>query len=731
MTSRADSLSVAVDDSLRISRADEDEQATLGIAVMAPKLAVDVARALTPEDFFVPANQAVARALMDLTEAREPIDAITVWNRVRANGEERAVPEGMVYMHTLINMAPPAVTLEAHMKAVKEASARRRLSRLGTLSQELSANPASGSVTGIVDAIRHELDAVSDEVSAGQVPTVAANLDDVIAEIERIGTEGAVVGVPTGFPDLDAKLHGLRPGQMITIAGRPAMGKALALDTLIPTPEGWTTMGELAVGDEVLSADGTATQVTAATDVMNNHHCLLVTFSDGTSIVADAGHLWAVESVPSRNGIPHGTWTRATYTTEELLESANDTQQFVRIADAIEGSECDLPVSPARLGAFLCAAAERHDTEVPESPRIPAAYFRASLKQRIALAHAMFPGGLTFWNNRLTGLRFDTRWEALAEDVQHLLVTLGAAPVVEADGDLFTVKVPTLEEAFRMGDFAENITHRKILSISPVPSVPVRCIQVDAHDHLFLAGPTYIPTHNSTFMLDLVRSAAFQHHKSVLVFSLEMSQQEVITRILSAQGRIEMDSLQTGKLSEEEWQRIHRVYASVTETRMGIDDTPGLTVADIRAKARAFQAEHGLDLIAVDYLQLMTPTRRSESRQQEVSEMSRNLKLIAKEFNVPVIALSQLNRGSEQRSDRRPMLSDLRDSGAIEQDSDVVILLHRDEVYNPEVRVGEADLIVAKQRSGPTGVVPVVSQLHYSRFMPAARTFDDDGQNVF
>lgn len=220
----------------------------------------------------------------------------------------------------------------------------------------------------------------------------------------------------------------------------------------------------------------------------------------------------------------------------------------------------------------------------------------------------------------------------------------------------------------------------------------------------------------STLAVDIARNASVRHGKSVLVFSLEMSVSELTMRIICAESRIELEHIRSGKITDTEWVRLVETSSKIANVKLGIDDTANITMATIRAKAREWQRRNGLDLIVIDYLQLMSSDRRVESRQQEVSEISRNAKLIAKEFGIPVIALSQLNRGSEQRSDKKPLLSDLRESGSLEQDADVVLLVHREEVYNPEQRVGEADIIIAKQRSGPTGTVILSAQLHYSRF---------------
>ncbi len=227
----------------------------------------------------------------------------------------------------------------------------------------------------------------------------------------------------------------------------------------------------------------------------------------------------------------------------------------------------------------------------------------------------------------------------------------------------------------------------------------------------------------STMALDLARAASIKHGLTSVIFSLEMSRNEITMRLLSAEARVSLQSMRTGQLSEDDWARLARRMGEVAHAPMYIDDSPNMSMMEIRAKCRRLKQQHDLRLVIIDYLQLMTSPKRVENRQQEVSELSRSLKLLAKELNVPVIAVAQLNRGPEQRTDKRPMLSDLRESGSIEQDADVVILLHREDAYERESpRAGEADFIVAKHRNGPTTTVTVAFQGHYSRFVDMART---------
>lgn len=225
----------------------------------------------------------------------------------------------------------------------------------------------------------------------------------------------------------------------------------------------------------------------------------------------------------------------------------------------------------------------------------------------------------------------------------------------------------------------------------------------------------------STLALDFARSAALRHHQATVVFSLEMSKSEITMRLMSAEARVPLQNMRKGQMRDEDWTRIAQATGAISEGPLFIDDSPNMSLMEIRAKCRRLKQRHDLKFVVIDYLQLMSSGKRVESRQQEVSEFSRSLKLLAKELEVPIVALSQLNRGPEQRTDKKPAMSDLRESGSIEQDADVVMLLHREDAYDRESpRAGEADIIVAKHRNGPTDTIVVTFQGHYSRFADMA-----------
>jgi replicative DNA helicase len=228
----------------------------------------------------------------------------------------------------------------------------------------------------------------------------------------------------------------------------------------------------------------------------------------------------------------------------------------------------------------------------------------------------------------------------------------------------------------------------------------------------------------TAFALNLVTTAALRSNSSVAVFSLEMAKEQLATRMLTSEGRISGSRMRTGQLLSDDWPPLMEAAERLSEARVFIDDTPAVTVSAVRSKCRRVAAQHGLDLVVVDYLQLMRGDGSEHSREQEISSISRGLKGLAKEMKVPVVALSQLNRGVEQRADKRPLMSDLRESGAIEQDADIIMFLYRDEVYNktPE-NAGLAEVLVRKQRNGNTGEVDLAWRGEYARFENLERNY--------
>jgi replicative DNA helicase len=300
------------------------------------------------------------------------------------------------------------------------------------------------------------------------------------------------------------------------------------------------------------------------------------------------------------------------------------------------------------------------------------------------------------------------------------LVNSAQAEVYNVAGGVQTEDYVPLTEA--IGSAIDEIEAAKGRDGS-MTGVPTGFAALDALTNGFHPGQLIIVAARpalgkSTLALDLARAAAVKHNQTAAFFSLEMGRSEIAMRLLSAESSVPLQNMRKGTVDSRDWTTIAQTRGRINDAPFFIDDSPNMTLVEIRAKCRRLKQQHNLKLVVIDYLQLMTSGKRVESRQQEVSEFSRALKLMAKELQVPVIALSQLNRGPEQRADKKPQISDLRESGSIEQDADMVILLHRESAYEKDnPRQGEADFIVAKHRNGPTDTITVAFHGMFSRFV--------------
>jgi replicative DNA helicase len=772
------------------------EQCVLGGMMLSKDAISDVLDVIKPQDYYRPAHQLVHDVILGLYGRGEPADAVTVAAELTRNGDIGRMG-GAPYLHTLIASVPTAANAGYYARIVRERAILRRLVEVGTRIVQLGYG-GDGDADELVDRAEAEIYGVTDRRISEDYLPLAEIMPGALDEIEAIGSRGGTLaGVPTGFADLDALTNGLHPGQMVVIAARPAIGKALALDTPLPTPTGWTTMGQVRVGDRLLGADGRPITVTAATEVMLDRPCYEVVFDDLTTIVADAEHQWVTTTAADRrlayaavgadtigaDGAPAPDSAAAVdsadagdtadesvrdYRTAVSVRTTGEIARMlyrddgygpslavpvlaVPVAQPLDLEHARLPVPAYVLGTGLGDGSLREvgifrklgilrDLRVLSTKHIPRQYLRASRAQRLALLAGLLDTAGTV--SPTGSVHYTTTSARLAADVRELVVSLGYRcgltnrPVpgrTEPSAVAYTITFTTGDEVFglarkraahrlrRPAHTAQRVHGRLIVDVRPVGSVPVRCVEVDAADHLYLASRSMIPTHNSALALDVCRSASIKHGMTAVLFSLEMSRNEITMRLLSAEARVPLHAMRTGQLSEDDWTRLARRMSEVVDAPLFIDDSPNMSMMEIRSKCRRLKQRNDLKLVVVDYLQLMSSPKRVENRQQEVSELSRSLKLLAKELQVPVVALAQLNRGPELRTDKRPLLADLRESGSIEQDSDVVILLHREDAYERESpRAGEADLIVAKHRNGPTATVTVAFQGHYSRFVDIA-----------
>jgi replicative DNA helicase len=725
---------------------------------------------LTADDFYKPAHGHIYDAITSLYAQGDPADPVTVAESLTRAG----VLEGIGGAAILVSLqagTPSIGNAGRYARIIEEHSLLRRLIRVaGDIAEMGYSLPED--VANAVD----EAEAMVFDVAQRRVTDSMANIRDLLsAQLDHLEAlferNQEITGVPTGFIDLDRQLAGLQPSNLVIIGGRPGTGKALALDTPIPTPTGWSTMGDLQAGDEVIDAQGRPCRVTFATPVMHDRQCYEVSFDDGSTIVADADHQWFAYDFPAWKSFRMAQYRAARPPTHPQLardQSAQrrrprvvTTQQmvdeglhacrdgrpnwYIPLARPLDLPESDLPVDPYVLGCWLGDGkttgsemtigeedAEHFRTEftaagygfarraalqwatVPVAGKgtwqgyagplrtltrelqssgllhgarkhVPAAYMRGSAAQRRALLQGLLDTDGHVEQQGLVELCLSD--PALIRQARELVCSLGHKPgpirersIRLPDGRLtkaWRFCWTPLDQVFRLRRKAARyegarsrrisgrIMRRAIVSIRPVPSVPVRCITVDSPDHLYLAGETMIPTHNTSFALGIAANAALEARTPVLIFSLEMSHRELTQRMLCSEARVDATRMRNGKLLESDWPKISHAVGRLGEAPIFIDDNPHLTIMEIRAKARRLKSREGLGMIVIDYMQLMSGRSNAENRQVEVSEMSRGLKILARELNVPVIALSQLSRNLESRADKRPVLADLRESGCM------------------------------------------------------------------
>ena len=728
------------------------EESLLGAMLLSRDAIAHAVEACSADDFYKPAHGHIFDAVCSLYAQGEPADPVTVADELRRAGLLDAIG-GPASLISLQANTPATTNAGRYARIVEEHALLRRLIGVAGEIAEMGYN-----VPDDVAAAVDRAESLVFEVAERRVTDTLRPVHDLLSEsldrLEALYDRGeSITGVPTGFLDLDERLSGLQPSSLVIVGARPSMGKALSLDTPIPTPTGWTTMGDIQVGDRVLAGSGVPCTVTFVTPVMWGRTCYRVTFDDGSCIVADADHQWL--ATHGGDSAPRVVTTQQMADTGPGTTPAGTPKWSIPLTGPLALPARQLPIAPYLLGVRLGDAFSLPSTDSKDESRLAgvapmggraggrpdmmdtavsarrttlshppgrpddlsqlSACLRSSIDQRAALLRGMIDSdALVTHDDGTVELCLSDR--LVLVDVRELVCSLGrkAGPVRD--------RGPEPEDGWSFVLLAGETRHA-IVSIEPCPSVPVRCITVDSPEHLYLAGESMIPTHNTAMALGMAAHAAMEARVPVLFFSLEMSHSEVTQRLLCAEARVDSTRVRNGKLLESDWPKISHAIGRLGEAPLYIDDNPNLTVMEIRAKARRLRTKLGnLGLIVVDYLQLMTGRHSAENRQVEVSEISRGLKILARELEVPVVALSQLSRNLEGRADKRPVLADLRESGSLEQDADVVMFLYRDEVYNSEsADRGTAEIIISKHRNGPTGVTQLAFLDHYTRFANMAR----------
>ncbi|MBA3653566.1 MAG: replicative DNA helicase [Actinobacteria bacterium] len=810
------------------------EESLLGAMLLSRDAIATAIELCSSGDFYKPAHGHVFEAILSLYGQGEPSDPVTVADELRRAGLLEAIggPSTLVSLQAgtpaTSNAARYAHIVEEHSQLRKLIAAAGEIAELGY--------DLPDDVQAAVDRAEQLVFEVAQRKVTDTVRPLRDLLSEALDNLEALFDRGeAVTGVPTGFADLDERLSGLQPSNLIIIGARPSMGKCVAWDTPILdaatgavrtaadfhqrgvagedvmvvslggdrrlqrrrpsafvddgikpifrvrtrsgrevrttithpflTPQGWRPLGELAVGTPIavprrlpifghdalpeaevamlgyLACDGprvTPPSAAVLDDIVANAHVL------GADVLPERATASIAENQPT-------TYRLVSWSTGRLRGMLVDHGLCSwRPADrALPAAVYRLPREQVALflnrlfamhGAASWSAAGHGRVALRTASKtvvlgVQHLLLRFGLNARVREKTTSQRGHLRrSFEVELTGAddvrRFVVEIGILGqEDAAIGLTGLGMRPLkATVPASVWSQAARASEGELRGGaggqvataDLAyDDVLWDDVAAIEYMGDEQVYDLTVPG-DHNFVAADVFV--HNTSFALNIASHAAVNEGKGVLFFSLEMSHSEVTSRLLCSEARVPSSRVRNGRLQDSDWPKISHAVGRLGEAPLFIDDNPMSTVMDIRTKARRMKSREGLDLVIIDYLQLMSGRDRAENRQVEVSEISRGLKILARELAVPVVALSQLSRNLEMRSDKRPMLADLRESGSLEQDSDVVMFIYRDEVYNEESPDrATAEIIVAKHRNGPTGRTQLVWHEANTRFENMAR----------
>jgi len=771
----------------------EIEMAVLGAMLIEKEAVPKAIELLNPTSFYLKEHALIFEAMIDLFNADEPIDTVTLYQELKRRGTSEKVG-GVVYLSKLSQNISSAANVEYHAKIILEKSILRKLI---STSHDIAREAYDGTedAFNILDSAERKIFEITEEHLKKSYQDMDQAVRDALEYIDAIHSKDFKnIAVPTGFMDMDDMLGGFQKSDLIIIAARPSMGKCLGKGTKVLMYDGTLkSVEDVKVNDLLMGDDSTPRRVLSL--ARGREMMYWVRQLHGIDYRVNESHILSLKR--SRNEGPHVNGDVLNIEINEYLKkSIKWKTNYKGYKTAIDFEYQDVPIDPYLLGLWLgdgksdSARIYSQDTEVveyleeyaitkgqyvsayKEKDKCPAytitggraqkardESFQAKLRELNVLNNKHIPQNYLS-NNRsirlhlLAGLidsdgfvnvnhgdtvEITSKYESLARQIKFLCDTLGYRTSLKSkrasissigfestvwrvrfNGDVSSV--PTRikrKQAKEWTDYRDwKVTGIKV---EPDKVDDYYGFEIDGN-HLFLLEDCTV-THNTAFALSLARNAAIDHKVPVVFFSLEMATVQLIIRLLCAEGKIDAQRLRTGKFSsKEEGDKLRRASAKLMSAPIYIDDTPAQTILEIRAKARRLVSEKKVGMVVVDYLQLIQGPARAESREREIAHISRSLKALAKELKIPVIALAQLNRAVESRTDKRPQLSDLRESGSIEQDADVVMFIHRPERYAQQDSKdyadaeGIAEIIIAKQRNGPTGEVKLTFLKEFTRF---------------
>jgi len=758
----------------------EAEQSVLGGLMLNNAAWISIADRLVATDFYRPEHKTIFNAIKSLCEDGHPCDVVTLSEWLERQTQLESIG-GLAYLGLLARNTPSAANIVAYADIVREHSILRQLIKVGTAIANSGFNSQGRNSAELLDHAERQVFEIAEQQARNrggfvQLKDILTQTLDQIDVLSR--KEGLITGVATGFNDFDKMTSGLQRSDLIIVAGRPSHGKCLAQDAQIMLVDGRIFSIKALYQRQqaqllTLNQHGCfqATQASAFIDD-GMKPVFRVTTALGRTLKTTATHPYLT---------PQGWRPLATLKVGTQIAVPRQLECFgaqplplweIKLLSYLVGQE-DLSIEPLQLTLThprlqedihdICSSIvepHRHSA-LPQAINTAAVATSAitytlktvpqSWRALLTQAPPSIPEviltlprpQLALFLNRLFAIKgychkrqlcYDGISEPLARQLQHLLVRFGIIATLQHSRQHYwqvMINQPSACQRFiaEIGLFvhtvdlatapqktdAEAIYWDEIIAIEACGSQPVYDLTIPT-THNFVAND--ICVHNTSFAMNIAEHVAVHEQTPVAVFSMEMSDEQLMMRLIASASKVNLQNVRTGKLSDDDWANITKSISKLESAPLFIDDTPALNPTELRARVRRLAREHGpLGLIVVDYLQLMQISDAKENRATEVSEISRSLKALAKELDVPLIALSQLNRSLEQRPDKRPRMADLRESGSIEQDSDLIIFIYRDEVYNPDsADKGTAEIIIGKQRNGPTGTARLTFRGHITKF---------------
>jgi replicative DNA helicase len=780
------------------------ERAVLSAIIFDPEIFEETAARLKPEDFYLPFHQHLFRAMERLFMAEKPIDEEFLRKELEREGKFDEV--AMVDVLS----SNPITDTKAYIEEIKALSTKRALVTLATEIKKLTVEESLEAIE-VMDRVEQKLYEITQEsVSEDFRPSGEITLS-MMQEIERLKAMGnsKLIGVDTGFRNLNDKTSGFGKGDLVIVAARPAMGKCLGKGTRVMMYDGTLkAVEEVQVGDLLMGDDSTPRRVLSL--ARGREEMYWVRQNKGIDYRVNKSHILSLKR--SRNEGPHRHGEVLNIEVAEYLEKSEKFKSnYKGYKVAVEFPERPVEIEPYFLGIWLGdgrSSDVRIATEDPEvvtyleeyaarpgqsvhryeaegkctiygitggeresalqgrmrsmgllgRKRIPHDYLANSTEVRLELLAGLIDSD-GYYDDRYHVMEITQKSRELAEQIKYLADTLGYR------ASLVAKKATIAERAYErevyrvriVGDLERIPTRIPRKQARPLASnrdwrhtgITLEYDGVDDYygfeidgNRLFLLEDGTV-THNTALVLNMALRA-IERGEGVAFFSLEMPAEQLMLRMLSAKTSIPLQSLRVGDLRDEQWSQLAAAVDDISRRKLFVDDGGYATIHHVRSKLRKLKTRHPeISMAIIDYLQLMSGEGSREGRQQEISEISRGLKQLARELQMPIIALSQLNRSLEARENKRPMLSDLRESGAIEQDADIILFVYRDDVYREakekekEMKAKaegkeykstfrakteeETELIIGKQRNGPTGTVDLIFQKRFTRFVDADR----------